>query len=258
MQFREIGRVAVVLAVVLSTACGEGGASQTGDDQNLTEVASKDLKLEKGTMGFGDSRRTSVSKGDKILAYPFDGTAGDVINAEVFATTAGTGYLLKEIGAGHYALLASQTQGKTGAVKLDITLRTSGRFYIGFKPNFPVKAAKSQWATAIYRLAGQPQDSGSAWLQDLKSAFEEGNANDEFIDISESKLPPAALKAWNKANKDWGPDYPPAACTWAFKGKKVYVVKEENDGGMFISFYDASGKRIAGGSAGESSEFTWD
>jgi len=41
-------------------------------------------------------------------------------------------------------------------------------------------------------------------------------------------------------------------------GKTAYVIQNENDGGMFVNIFDGNGAYVAGGGAGESSEFSWD
>ncbi|MBF0501578.1 MAG: hypothetical protein HQM09_15675 [Candidatus Riflebacteria bacterium] len=95
----------------------------------------------------------------------------------------------------------------------------------------------------------------AAWVKKIKQYYEDNGAEG----LTENAQLPAAAKAdFDKLNKEWGPDYPPEAMELAIDGKTAYFVEDDNDGGIYVDIFDASGKLIAAGSCGESSDFRWD
>jgi hypothetical protein len=263
--FRPV--LVILAALAFTTACTSSTSddgSATGDDANLTELSSADVKVEGKAVDFGASRKYLASPKDKahIHAVPFAGNVGDTVQAESHSSWAGTLYVLKQVGAS-YAVVGSEKVAAKKAGSLSVSLRTAGSFFVAFDATAPKTAAKTASTTVTLTLGGAaggaaspPAD--SSFVGKLKSTYEEGNADQDFVAIDENKLPAAALKDWKSLNKTWGPDYPPTASTWKFQGKTVYVVENDNDGGMSVNFYDDTGKLLAGGSAGESEDFTWD
>lgn len=229
----------------------------TGDDANLTQLAASDVKVEGKPVELGTSHKYSATIKDKVRihAVPFAGNAGDAITAESHSTWGGTLYVLKQVG-NHYAVVSSTKADPKKAADITITLKTGGDFFIGFEATAPKSAPKSASATVTLKLGGVTKVADASFIGKLKSTYE-SDSNDSFDQINEADLPAAALKDWKSLNKTWGPDYPPVAYTWTLEGKKLYVVENDNDGGMSISFYDSTGKWTAGGSAGESTDFTW-
>jgi len=72
-----------------------------------------------------------------------------------------------------------------------------------------------------------------------------------------SELPAAAKKQLAKDNHQWGPDYLSVPYKMPVQGKTVYVIQNENDGGMFVTIFDADGALVAEGACSESGEFGW-
>lgn len=249
------------LAALASTpACSSHAddAAVTGDDANLTQLAASDVKVEGKPVDLGTSRKFSATVKDKVRihAVPFAGNAGDAITAESHSTWGGTLYVLKKVST-HYAVVMSVKASAKKPGDVAVTLETGGDFFLGFEATPPASAAKSASATVTLKLGGTAAPVADAsFLGKLKSTYEE-SSNDAFDEIDQSDLPATPKKAWAKLNKDWA-DYPPAAYTWTLEGKKVYVVEEDNDGGMSIEFYDSTGKWIAAGSASESGSFIWE
>ena len=252
-----------VLALALAAgvpACASSAedAAVTGDDANLTQLAAADVKVEGSPVDLGSSRKVSSTVKDKVRihAIPFAGNAGDAITAESHSAWGGTLDVLKKVST-HFAVVSSVKATAKKPGNITVTLKTGGDFFLGFEATPPQGSAKSASTTVTLKLGGTaaPATADSSFLGKLKSTYE-SDSNDAFVEIDENALPAAAKKEWNKQNKDWA-DYPPAAYTWTFEGKTVYVVEEDNDGGMTISFYDSTGKWIAGGGASESGPFDW-
>lgn len=252
--------VTALAALAFTPACASSSddAAVTGDDANLTQLAASDVKVEGQPVDLGTSRKFSATVKEKVRihAVPFAGNAGDAITAESHSTWGGTLYVLKKVST-HYAVVMSVHAGAKKAGKLSVTLKTGGDFLLGFEATAPQSATKSASTTVTLKLGGTAAPVGdSSFIGKLKTTYE-NDANDAFDQISEDDLPAAAKKEWTKYNKEWGADYPPVAYTWKLEGKSVYVVEEDTDGGMFISFYDSTGKELTGGSASESGPFIW-
>ncbi len=93
-------------------------------------------------------------------------------------------------------------------------------------------------------------------------AAEENNETGLTI-LAQSKLKGDALADFKSFQKGMLPDYPSEAYAVTIKRPKLasvpgIVVVEHNDGGMYGGVYLADGRRIGAGSAGESTDFTWD
>ena len=85
-----------------------------------------------------------------------------------------------------------------------------------------------------------------------------GNNTIDTLPIAKvSELPPAAQKQLKKDNAQWGPDYLSVPYKMPVQGKTVYVIQNENDGGMFVTIFDANGALVAEGACSESGEFGW-
>jgi hypothetical protein len=85
-----------------------------------------------------------------------------------------------------------------------------------------------------------------------------GNYTIDQLPIAKvSELPPAAQKQLKKDNAQWGPDYLSVPYKMPVQGKTVYVIQNENDGGMFVTIFDANGSLVAEGACSESGEFGW-
>lgn len=260
MNLSRLGRLALALGLALATpACGlaAGNHSATGDD-DLTKINASDVKLE-SSFSWGDTRTGLVSSDDKkYWAVSFDGAKGNHVQASVWSSIKGTAYVLKKVGTS-YAQVRQTAFGGHDDAKLDVTLTTDGQFFIAFVASFPKTGSKIE--SVRVSLGGKPTSSDAAWLKALKEQYEQDSSTSqdgEGTRIDESKLPAAAKRLWNEWNKEYGDDYAPSASLWEFQGKKVYVVEDDNDGGMMIAFFDEQGNELASGSAGESTEFTWD
>ena len=96
----------------------------------------------------------------------------------------------------------------------------------------------------------------AAFKNAVKKAYE---ANDvSTLPVAKvSELPPAAKKQLEQDNHTWGPDYPSTPYKMTVQGKTVYIIQNENDGGMFVNIFAADGSYIDGGSCGESGTFSW-
>ena len=262
-SFRSVLVVTLALAACAAApACAShtDDSAVTGDDANLTQLAASDVKVEGSPIAAGKSRKVSATVKDKVRihAIPFAGNAGDAVTAESHSTWSGTLYVLKQVGT-HFAVVSSVKATAKKPGDLSVTLKTGGDFFIGFEATPPQGAAKSASATVTLKLGGTaapPAVINGSFVSKLKSEYE-ANSNDAFTEINEDDLPASAKKDWAKLNKEWGPDYPPLAYSWDLEGQTIYAVENDNDGGMSIDFYDSTGKWIAGGGAGESSEFTW-
>jgi hypothetical protein len=252
--------VTALAALAFTPACAASAddAAVTGDDANLTQLASSDVKVEGKPVDFGTSRKFSATVKDKVRihAVPFAGNAGDAVTAESHSTWGGTLYVLKKVSTHYVAVTSVKTTARKRG-DLSVTLKTGGDFFLGFEATAPKTATKSASATVTLKLGGTAAPiADSSFLGKLKTTYE-NDANDPFVEINEGDLPAGAKKDWNKYNKDWGGDYPPVAYSWQLEGKTLYVVEEDTDGGMFIDFFDSSGKQITGGSASESGPFIW-
>ena len=68
---------------------------------------------------------------------------------------------------------------------------------------------------------------------------------------------PAAAKKQIQDDKKANPGYPSTPYKMTVQGRIVYVIENDNDGGMFVNIYDAGGAFIAYGYNSESSDFAW-
>ena len=83
------------------------------------------------------------------------------------------------------------------------------------------------------------------------------NTLDKLPVAKVSELPPGAQKQLAKDNHQWGPDYLSVPYKMPVQGQTVYVIQNENDGGMFVTIFDANGSKVAEGSCSESGDFHW-
>lgn len=101
----------------------------------------------------------------------------------------------------------------------------------------------------------------ASWVRAVKGAYEKLNEGNDGVHglpgVEAWELPAGARKQLENDNKAWGPDYPSTAHAMKVQGKTVYIIQNENDGGMFVNIFDENGKKIAGGSCGESGTFGW-
>jgi hypothetical protein len=96
----------------------------------------------------------------------------------------------------------------------------------------------------------------SAVKKEYESLMAEG-MTESLFEAKISELPAAAQKQLKKDNAQWGPDYLSVAYKMPVHGQTVYVIKNENDGGMFVTIFNANGALVAEGSCSESGDFKW-
>jgi len=124
------------------------------------------------------------------------------------------------------------------------------------------QAAASDTAAQIQMSVSTTRREGNdavdpAWVAKVKEYYEE-NGEDDLTPIKREDLPAKAKKAFDRFNKEWGPDYPPNAYTYLIDGKAAFFVQENTDGGWFVEVFDDAGHKLCSGSCSESGEFDWD
>jgi len=253
--------IALFLVVSAATGCAANdnasSADPAADVSDLTALSKSDVRIDRtkltadrvGRVSLYFPRMTAQGYG-----FRFDGAAGDDVKIEVKANAAGRWSIVKDVGSKYVTVTSSSANAKETKT-LAVKLTTTGRFVVLYQPTAAAKQS-TKLCPISARFMGGPANVDAAWLRDMKDEYEQ-NGTEDMSAIDGSDLPAAAKRDFDKLSRDWGDDYPPVAYEWSFRGRKVYVVEESNDGGMSIDFYDANGGSLAGGSAGESTEFRW-
>jgi hypothetical protein len=99
------------------------------------------------------------------------------------------------------------------------------------------------------------QQGREEWIQAVKDKWLSGG--DSFNEVSYSEMPKSAQAVYDGFNRVWGDSFPPSAYKFEVEGQSVFYVQESHDGGFFGAFFDADGFEFTGGSAGESSDWSW-
>jgi len=153
-------------------------------------------------------------------------------------------------------------------VSLVVLISMSGLASAGRMENSAVSADLTNPDLAAVQAIAVPAPvmekaaSSQAWIKAVKKEYERLTENGlggiaELPGAKMSELPDAAKKQLKQDNHNYGPDYPSSAYKMEVQGKTVFIIQNENDGGMFVNIFDENGKNIAGGSAGESTPFYW-
>jgi hypothetical protein len=95
----------------------------------------------------------------------------------------------------------------------------------------------------------------------VKNAYCQLLENDEVpaLPVAQaSELPPEAKKQMAEYDHDFGPDFLSNAYAMNVEGWPVYIIQNNNDGGMYVSIFSSSGGKLASGGQSESGDFYWD
>ena len=118
----------------------------------------------------------------------------------------------------------------------------------GLAVPLPVGAEVKQPVSPAYKNAVKKEYMRIEWQDSAISGLPVAKA---------SELPAAAGKQLEKDNRSF-PDYPSVPYKMSVQGRTVYVIRNGNDGGMFVHLFADDGSFIAGGECSESGAFGWD
>jgi len=148
--------------------------------------------------------------------------------------------------------LASAGELENSAVSADLNSAAISRLR-GIEVPVPVME-RAAGVSAAFKDAVKKKYEALSGYNDLNNGE---NTIDKLPIAKVSELPAAAQKQLKKDNAQWGPDYLSVPYKMPVQGKTVYVIQNENDGGMFVTIFDANGALVAEGACSESGEFGW-
>lgn len=242
------------------------GSSSAQDVTGAPSSEVGNVTVESATLQWGHS---AIYGGDQksvtgVHAFLFAGEAGDAVTAKSSSDTPGTVYILEQTDKAFTVVAKSDVATGSTQGSVSAKLAASGSYAIAYEakpaPEDPNAFFPASYSVSL-TLAGTPSSAANKLVVAVRDAWDASTDYAEtekaFTPVAATKLPAAARAQFDEWNKGMAPDFPSVASTWAIGGSTVYVIENDNDGGMLIAFYDSAGGLIGSGGASEGEDFAW-
>ena len=249
----------LVAATTFALGCGaEPSERSDSGEASLSELSPADIERADGvTFGLPVSKRLRHEQ--QAWTVWFDGTRGDEVHAEVWATVTGTASLYAKRADGGYAAILEVRCAPAELAHVDATLPGSGRYFLGFTAERAPASTSDETVRVMVGLeAPRPE---TPWGQSVREAYEAARSAGQWDGlaqpVSSFDLPRSAQRYFDQLDEVYGASSSPKARRWHLEDREVFVVEQDVYGDVSLVFFDEAGEEIASCTGSESTPTTW-